>query len=1312
MKPIILSSLTILSISFSTAIGADAQDMPEARLPGGDNPAAETVFIPRLDDAAQAAASPAWSAKTGAKKGIQGVPTTEEEIFAAPDVAVLKRGFFSQWPAILSEFQEPHVFVEPADVAGLYKTKPLLVIPAGGLYGLSDSDFFRAALSEYVVSGGTVLCLAQQTGKDFHTLPAAAAGSRIEAAGWSQDFGPLFRATSIRYSHAISAGIAQPYPAVETDGYFLSFPDNTEILLERKDGLPVVIVYQVGAGWVIATTLFSDFSYAMGGIHQDEKKIIHNVLSWAREQGRTARPSVKASAHTDKKPIGPVSAQINVTPGIERTDEKIRLTLEIAGRQGAGDQDFLARAAGQEKSFRLAKEKTVVTFDIHAGEMKNRLSYALYHSSGRSLARAGITVPEASSNGLFLDRPFYLSGQKAKIRISGFGKGEINLNYPGGQDAVMLTGSEEAEFTVPANIPAGRYKIEWTFAGMDGSATSGETPLDIAGYSVKFKGVSLQKNSEKKQLTLKAGFTAMSSHRINAQLRLWLLGPDGTIFPAGETPVSLQQGAQEMPLAFSFKPELAGMWELIYGMYASLFEGPGMPAGPILLASGREMFDVGDVAVLGLSAERPVYYEATGPVAASAHVFGKGKAKIEIYQNKKRIMKERIELAGSYTHSFSLHELSPGSYSIKVIAAGENLPSVKDKIITYGSRLPDLVVSLKSFAPTGATTPVALVIRNQGKSRSDRSGVSLYEGAPGSGGVRVGAADLPRLEPGNENVSVIGWPLFNKAGKRTLYAVVDADGKVTESNEGNNTSSVEVSVPDFMLAMSPKKDRFRTDEYLEVSLVASNLTTSARKPLSILLALKDSADSGVASVAVPVPELAPGGEHKTEGKLALTALPIGDYVISAQLEAEKTLAVASDTIAVLPTLSLSGSLEGSAAFAGSCRPFAIHYGIKNTGNLTVSTGSVKIEIRDANSGAPVFARQLVYSEKPEMIETDKVSAPKGRYVLTLKASALNQQHGLARDFLLAEQALDIAGPVEVRRATAALPRVLVWSGRAGTAVEQAVAENILAQAFEQQGVYYKVSEQADDFKARALSGVFNTLVLFENTELPDSFEWLRERISAGFGLVIVGAGERTRSMAEAFGYTFKKTLSDGSRTLSLTGGHGPGLSGTMPVSGNILLPTKKGALPAALITGTDQPVIFTDALGNGRIALLPFSIIRSARDSASSGIYALLLRSFAQFAVPGNDIPGGAVAEELVVSTRTGQVKVKIIETLPQGARLIWTGPEGAAEKNGITFELNAGDSPVHLLYLYQPSGEPKGKASAEAFYECEGKYVSQGKVE
>ncbi|HEY4689169.1 MAG TPA: hypothetical protein VIK33_07635 [Anaerolineae bacterium] len=171
---------------------------------------------------------------------------------ATPKVAVLNNGFPDETAAFLAWAGEPVDLVnDDFDPVATLSDFSVLVIPSGGLYGLSDLPSFRARLEEYARLGGVIVAFDQQHGIEYSALP----GSELSGYGWSEDTSCFTNAFYLATSHSILSGFNKPRLNVQADGYFTSWPADATILLRRSaNGQPGAALYPFGEGWVFATT--------------------------------------------------------------------------------------------------------------------------------------------------------------------------------------------------------------------------------------------------------------------------------------------------------------------------------------------------------------------------------------------------------------------------------------------------------------------------------------------------------------------------------------------------------------------------------------------------------------------------------------------------------------------------------------------------------------------------------------------------------------------------------------------------------------------------------------------------------------------------------------------------------------------------------------------------------------------------------------------------------------------------------------------------------------------------------------------------
>jgi hypothetical protein len=306
-----------------------------------------------------------------------------------------------------------------------------------------------------------------------------------------------------------------------------------------------------------------------------------------------------------------------------------------------------------------------------------------------------------------------------------------------------------------------------------------------------------------------------------------------------------------------------------------------------------------------------------------------------------------------------------------------------------------------------------------------------------------------------------------------------------------------------------------------------------------------------------------------------------------------------------------------------------------------------------------------------------------------------------------------AVPVDVKKGTGIPYRVLFWTRKSDSVLERALTELIVKQAFEEDGFYYRTSASAADFADQASSGLFNIFVIFETDERPVNLDALRDRVYRGASIIIIGPEEQSRFIAGSFGFRFQEgSPRDGESSLVFSGETGLGLGGSIPVSGSLLFPQKPGSSPAAVYDDTGKPAVLVGSAGNGRAIVMPFSIIRSARDAGITSVYSLLLRAAVRSAAKEGPDQGRVHGEEFTVTSSIDHIRTQLLVTLPQGARMLGVSPGGTLKDNTILYELTAEQFPQKLQYLYELPGGGSSRPEAELFYESNGKLVSGGKVE
>ena len=169
------------------------------------------------------------------------------------------------------------------------------------------------------------------------------------------------------------------------------------------------------------------------------------------------------------------------------------------------------------------------------------------------------------------------------------------------------------------------------------------------------------------------------------------------------------------------------------------------------------------------------------------------------------------------------------------------------------------------------------------------------------------------------------------------------------------------------------------------------------------------------------------------------------------------------------------------------------------------------------------------------------------------------------------------------------------------------------------------------------------------------------------------------------------------------------LSGSVPITGRVLVPKKRGSLAVAFYDGSSRPAALLDRSGTGRVLVMPFPLTHSAYRAGAGAPYSLLVRAAVLAIVPEKDEPGGPEAAGLSLASPSGPVRVRIRMTPPPGSQLLWAGAEGKLERNAVLYEIETDRQQRSLYYLYQSHIPGAETPSAEIFIEQNGAYRSQG---
>ena len=332
-----------------------------------------------------------------------------QEVEQAPFVAVWEKGFggsarslvesFNEPVKMLEEPQEP-VFTDEQSLAALPPKRGLLdadaskqkvlILPTGSLYGLRADSVEHSALQSYVEQGGVVVCFTQAYGDDFSALPVPD-GEELLAAGYKQDVSCFSGSAYPAMDHPVLSGITtlqmgcnggacgmRPGITAGMDGFFRKVPINATVLLRRTiSGEPCLILYPVGQGCVVASTMYEDWGYANGQSTKDGRSILANILSLAKAPAQTI-PVTNLSAGGSASSI---QLALNVRNLSGTPADQIEIVVMSPDRKTQVAQVF------QSVSISANSEVDVpVALDLSSYFTQASAQYGIFHADYRLLA--------------------------------------------------------------------------------------------------------------------------------------------------------------------------------------------------------------------------------------------------------------------------------------------------------------------------------------------------------------------------------------------------------------------------------------------------------------------------------------------------------------------------------------------------------------------------------------------------------------------------------------------------------------------------------------------------------------------------------------------------------------------------------------------------------------------------------------------------------------------------------------------------------------------------------------------------------------
>lgn len=196
----------------------------------------------------------------------------------AAHIAVLDNGFGAVLQAQLADLGIIADLLPPAFSPELASRYGVLAIPSGGLSGYGGSTLMRERLARYAANGGTLVAFTQEYGSEFALIPGGVAGY-----GYDEDVNCQADSAQVAAFSPIILSQPQALLSLNIDGFFTAWPDAATVVLSRRaNGMPALVTYPYGAGWVAAATTYADMAAYQGQGTPAEKRLLRDLFAWAQ----------------------------------------------------------------------------------------------------------------------------------------------------------------------------------------------------------------------------------------------------------------------------------------------------------------------------------------------------------------------------------------------------------------------------------------------------------------------------------------------------------------------------------------------------------------------------------------------------------------------------------------------------------------------------------------------------------------------------------------------------------------------------------------------------------------------------------------------------------------------------------------------------------------------------------------------------------------------------------------------------------------------------------------------------------------------
>ncbi|MCP4150179.1 MAG: hypothetical protein GY757_20700 [bacterium] len=859
-----------------------------------------------------------------------------------------------------------------------------------------------------------------------------------------------------------------------------------------------------------------------------------------------------------------ISLNVEATMGqaLYNTGETAQLTLNITPESGTEDAPLEAIVNwgnfSEKRHFSLNAGSTALTFDIPLDAKRDeKIFYGIYFEGGKGIHLNDIYLHFRDEISVETGKQVYEPGEVIEAVFLGDNTGTLTVSAFSENYTLPLTASASASFTVPENTTGGTYGISWNYAPADTTQPelSGSHRFDVAGLVIKVAKSELEKGKYTPGDTVNSSFTIESNSDDTLELRNWIKTPQEDWTYLGASSVAVSSANQvTTQTSYPFTTVTAGTHSLVYGLYKE----------DNLIVSGSMAFDAGDAVLIGIDTDRYEYKNGNENVILKATHFGEGTAQLDLFLDEEKIEASSVTLNGMGNSSITLSpdSLNGGSHSLKAVLTKDNLTSTKTTTFTYGTHLPNLMLSSADTQIDGFNYTYNLTITNTGKTASASSVISFAEclrqpsgGSPTAlrglseghgeaiplprGGplgaplvLRTGSDDdcavigtraIQALQPGMSQEVAFEWNGTGKAGTHEFSFEVDPANAVKELSETDNTTemTIEIEALRYNLEVEPATSWPSNSEISIITRLLNNSDTVL--PLFLDLSIENETTGEVIFESYNSHELAAFGSKTMSDSFNTATFPAGAYTLRQSLSSgaldkdyfkeisaiiEVTKAIKAD-LEIIP-VTISSDTETQVELTMD---------LENAGNAPIEDDVVTIEVVDGADDVvetgEIFVTLPLLGKKVEK-KFLNLNLSRGDYTIRLRYN----NKTIASAELSAKSAVKPAKTIDLK------PRVLLMNTTMGKKRNSQLG--LIANLLQYKGIEFETGYRMLDSYVKFHKGHSNIHIPGANPRGWKMRKELKERVWQGEGLILIcDKPLHGKDMADFLGVDVKRVKGKG-----------------------------------------------------------------------------------------------------------------------------------------------------------------------------------------